>query len=115
MIRRITAALALLAAVACTGRQIEVETGPESSAQSSTAPTIRVTNTLAQAVNVYVVTGGAEVFVLQVPARATADGPVRGVNSGTTVTLRARQVDGRSVYERADVALGGGVVEWRVP
>ena len=32
MIRRIAAALALLAAVACTGRQIEVETGPESSA-----------------------------------------------------------------------------------
>lgn len=114
MIRRITAALALLAVVACTGRQIEVETGPETG-QAITAPTIRVSNTLAQAVNVYVVTGGSEVFVVQVAARSTAEAPVRGVGSAATVTLRARQVDGRSVYERSDVALGSGVIEWRVP
>ncbi len=110
---RVAAVVALLAAAACTGRQVEVQTGAESAPVA--APTLRINNTLAQAVNVYVVSGGSEIFVRQVAARATADAEVRGVSPGATVTLRARQVDGRQVYERADVVLQAGVFEWRVP
>lgn len=113
MIRFVAAALALLVAAGCTGRQVEVQTGAE--APVGAAPTLRVQNTLAQAVNIYVVTGGNEIFVRQVAARATADAAVRGVSPGSTVTLRARQVDGRQVYERSDVVLDAGVFEWRVP
>ena len=108
MIMRVAAALALFVAVGCTGRQIEVQTGAEQA--PAAAPTLRVNNTLAQAVNVYVVSGGNEIFVRQVAARSTADSPVRGVSPGTTVTLRARQVDGRQVYERENVVLDAGVV-----
>lgn len=97
---------------ACAGRAVEVSTGPET-VQSSVS--LRVTNSLAQPVNVYVVTGGTELFVRQVGASATEQFAVQGVPEGTTVTLRARQVDGRQVYERAGVVLQGGVVEWRVP
>ncbi len=114
MIVRVVAALALLTAVGCTGRQIEVQTGAETQAPAA-APTLRVNNTLAQAVNVYVVAGGNEIFVRQVAARSTAEVPVRGVTAGTMVTLRARQVDGRQVYERPDVVLDAGVFDWRVP
>lgn len=113
MIMRVAAALALFAAVGCTGRQIEVQTGAE--AAPVAAPTLRVANTLAQAVNVYVVSGGNEIFVRQVAARSTAESPVRGVTPGSSVTLRARQVDGRQVYERDNVVLDAGVFEWRVP
>ena len=37
-----------------------------------------------------------------------------GMQAGSAVTLRARQVDGRNVYERASVVLSG-TFEWRVP
>lgn len=110
---RVAALVGLLAAAACTGRQVEVQTGAE--AAPVAAPTLRVNNTLAQAVNVYVVSGSSEIFVRQVAARATADAEVRGISPGATVTLRARQVDGRQVYERTDVVLQAGVFEWRVP
>ena len=97
---------------ACAGRPVEVSTGPEST-QASVA--LRVTNSLAQPVNVYVVANGTELFVRQVSASATEQFAVQGVAPGSTVTLRARQVDGRQVYERAGVVLQGGVIEWRVP
>lgn len=111
------AAMIALAALltGCTGRQVEVGTGPETAQNSEAAVSLRVTNTLAQAVNVYVVTGGSELFVRQVAARGTEQFVVQGVPAGTAVTLRARQVDGRQVYERADVVLQGGVFEWRLP
>ena len=41
---------------ACAGRAVEVSTGPETVQQA--AVSLRVTNSLAQAVNVYVVTDG---------------------------------------------------------
>ena len=108
------ATLMLLAlVVACTGRQVEVRTGPDASATQGTVA-LRVTNSLSQAVNVYVVTGGTEAFVGQVGAQATQQVTVQGVAPGAVVTLRARQVDGRQVYERPNVALSG-VYEWRVP
>ena len=107
------AALLLAGGAACTGRQVEVGTGP-AAASTEAAPVLRVTNSLGQAVNVYVVTGGAEMFVGQVGAQATQQLTVRGVASGAAVALRARQVDGRNVFERDNVVLTG-VYEWRVP
>ena len=109
------ATLALLAlAPACTGRQVEVRTGPEAPATQGSV-SVRVTNSLTQAVNVYVVTGGVETFVTQVPAQGSQTAAVQGVAPGATVTLRARQVDGSRTYERANVVLTSGVFDWRVP
>jgi hypothetical protein len=113
--RRI-ATLALLAlAAACTGRQVEVGTGPETAAAAEGSVSVRVSNSLAQAVNVYVVTNGQEAFVGQVAAQSTQLLTVRGVAAGTTATLRAREVDGRRTYERENVSLAAGTLDWRVP
>jgi len=114
MKRFATLALLVLAA-ACSGRQVEVRTGPETGAAVETAASLRVTNSLTQAVNVYVVTEGREAFVGQVAAQSTQLLTLQGVNSGASVTLRAREVDGRRTYERTDVAVTGGTFEWRVP
>ena len=105
--------LLALAVGACTGRQVEVGTGP-AAATTEAAPQLRVTNSLPQAVNVYVVTMGGELFVGQVGANATQQLAVQGVATASSVTLRARQVDGRNVYERENVVLSG-TYEWRVP
>ena len=51
----------------------------------------------------------------QVAARGTEQFPVGGVEAGSTVTLRARQVDGRQVYERTNVTLQAGVFDWQLP
>ena len=107
-------AVLALALAACTGRQVEVGTGPEQAA-SQGAVSLRVTNTLTMPVNVYVVRNGTETFVRQIGAQSTQEVSVAGVDPGATVTLRARQVDGVRTYERADVTLSGGVYEWRVP
>jgi hypothetical protein len=112
--RRLAPLVLLALAAACTGRQVEVRTGPETAAVESAA-SLRVTNSAQQAVNVYVVTNGQEAFVGQVAAQSTQLLTVQGVPSGSSVTLRAREVDGRRTYERANVALAAGVFEWRVP
>lgn len=112
--RRFAMFWALLVLGACSGRQVAVTTSPEP-ATSESAVSLRVTSTLAQPVNVYVVMGGNEMFVRQVGAQATETAVVRGVPAGTVVMLRARPVDGRQVYEKPDVQLGAGVYEWRVP
>ena len=113
---RAIATLALVAlAAACTGRQVEVRTGPDAAGAVESAVSLRVTNSLAQAVNVYVVTEGREAFVGQVAANSTQLLTVQGVAAGSTVQLRAREVDGRRTYDRNDVALSAGVFEWRVP
>jgi hypothetical protein len=112
--RRVIAIALLALSAACTGRQVEVGTGPVTQGAQS-APALRVTNSLAQAVNVYVVMGSGEMFVGQVAAQSAQQLTVQGVPPGASVTLRARGVDGRDVYERANVSLGSGVFEWRVP
>ena len=113
--RRVIAIALLALSAACTGRQVEVGTGPQTPAGVQGAPALRVTNSLAQAVNVYVVMGSGEMFVGQVAAQSAQQLTVQGVTAGASVTLRARGVDGRNVYERANVTLGSGVFEWRVP
>ena len=113
--RRIATLALVLLAAACTGRQVEVRTGPEGAGAVEAAASLRITNSSTQAVNVYVVTDGREAFVGQVAAQSTQLLTVQGVDAGATVTLRAREVDGRRTYERANVALSAGVFEWRVP
>lgn len=108
-------ALALSAAglVACGPRQVEVRSTPSSAAPGEAA-NVRMTNNLSQAVNVYVVTDGNEVFVRQVAPAATEVLAVRGVASGATVQLKATTVDGTRTYTKDGVVLSPNVV-WQVP
>lgn len=112
--KRILPIVALLASTACGsmmgGRQVEVTTGAEPAAESG----IHMTNNLTQAVNVYVVSGGTDMFLKQVSANSTEHIPVRGVSSGTSVTLKATTVDGQRTYTRANVTMSS-MFEWRVP
>ena len=105
------ASLALIITTsACGPRQVEVTTGAQPAADVS----IRFTNNLTQAVNLYVTTGGTDVFLKQVAANAVEVVPVRGLNAGTTVTLKARTVDGTRTYSRDNIYLAANY-EWRVP
>ncbi|HZF68698.1 MAG TPA: hypothetical protein VEZ47_11715 [Gemmatirosa sp.] len=97
---------------ACAGRVVEVGAGPEASGSDAT---LVVTNSLAQAVNVYVrPAGGSEIFLRQIAGNVTETIPVRGLGVGTSVSLRAAPVDGRLSYSRENVVLARGVT-WRVP
>ena len=106
----ITAMVSLLAAAACGPRKVEVQTGPQP--QSTTSLT--VTNNSAQQVNVYVVSGGSEIFVGQVDPNSTRMLSVSGVASGSVVSLVARPVGGTGGWRRDDVTLSGNTT-WTVP
>ena len=111
MKRYSSAVLVAAALAACGPRQVEVTTG----AQPEVAETgVRVTNNLSQGVNVYVVSGGTDMFLRQVAANSTETLPVRGVASGSTVTLRATTVDGSRTYTKDNVVMSGTYV-WQVP
>ena len=77
------AGILLVAATACGGRQVNVETGPPAAA----AVTVRFTNNDTSPVNVYVVNPGTntDLFLKQVAANTTEDLPVAGVAVGTEV------------------------------
>ena len=102
--------LAMLALAACGGRQVEVRTGPEPAADVA----LHVTNNLSQAVNVYVVSGGNDIFVKQVAANSVEHVPVSGVPAGATVNLRAVTVDGTRTYTKSSVTMSS-MYEWRLP
>ena len=109
----IIASLALVMAVtasACGPRQVEVTTGPQPAADVS----IRFTNNLTQAVNLYVTSAGTDVFLKQVAASGVENVPVHGIAAGTAVTLKARTVDGTRTYTRDNISLTSNY-EWRVP
>ena len=95
---------------ACGPRQVEVRTAPA----QTTEVAIHFTNNLSKAVNVYVNTGGSDLFVRQVAANTSEHRPVPGVSAGTTATLKATPVDGSSGYVRSGVVLSD-MVTWRVP
>lgn len=107
--RILIASLALLLS-ACGPRQVEVTTGAQPAADVS----IRFTNNLTQAVNLYVTSGGTDVFLKQVAPSGVELVPVRGLAAGTTVTLKARTVDGTRTYSRDNIYLAANY-EWRVP
>lgn len=96
-------AAATLGAAACAPRQVEVRTAPT----ASTNVALQVENTLSQAVNVYVTSGGTDTFLRQVPANNTQIIPVQGLPAGTTVSVKAVTIDGRSTYKRDNVVLNG--------
>ena len=96
---------------ACGGRQVEVRTAPAATSEQA----VQVTNNLSQAVNVYATpTGGAELFLKQVPANTVERVPVQGMASGSNVIFKAVTVDGSRTYQSRSVALTG-VYVWAVP
>lgn len=112
-LRVTTIALALALATACGQRQVEVRTAPSTS--STAEQSVQVTNSLTQAVNVYVTpSGSAELFLRQVPANSVERLPVQGVASGTTVVFKAVTVDGTRTYQSRNVALTSQFL-WTVP
>ena len=109
--RVLMVSLSMLALAACaSGRQVEVRTGPEPAADVA----LRVTNNLSQAVNVYVVSGGNDIFVKQVAANSVEAVPVAGVPAGSTVNLRAVTVDGTKTYTKNSVTMSS-MYDWRLP
>ena len=108
MIRRFIPVLvgAALFVSACGPRQVEVRTA----AQTASALTLEVHNSLAQGVNVYVVQNGVRTFLRQVGANSTVSVPVQGVAAGSTVRLEATTIDGVHTYSRDNVTLNGNFV-----
>ena len=107
-------AVALAVAVACGPRQVEVRTAPQST-DTSSIPSVQLTNNLSQAVNVYVnVSGGSELFLRQVPANTVEKVPVNGVAAGATVSFKAVTVDGSRTYQSRSAALSPMFL-WSVP
>lgn len=109
--RGVVAAL-LVSLAACGPRQVDVRSDPVPATDATYA--IRLTNTLSQAVNVYVVSGGTDLFVKQVAANSTELLPVRGLSSTGPVRLRATTADGTRTYTKDDVVLTSDY-QWRVP
>jgi soluble P-type ATPase len=97
---RFTRAAALLGAV------VAVAWGG-GGARQATQVSVQVQNTLNQAVNVYVSSGGTDTFLRQVAANSTVSVPVAGYAAGTSVTLKAVTVDGVHTYTRNNVVLNG--------
>jgi hypothetical protein len=108
---KVVAAAMLLFAVGCGPRQVEIRTAPTQASEVA----IHFTNNLSQAVNVYVNTGGSDLFIRQVSANTTEHLPVPGLSAGTTATLKATVVGGSgTTYTRNGVTLTE-MVTWRVP
>ena len=103
-------ATVLLFVAACGPRQVEVRTAPTQTADVA----IHFTNNLSQAVNVYVNSGGSDLFVRQVGPNTSEHLPVQGISTGTNVTLKATTIDGARTYSRSGVTMSG-TVTWRVP
>ena len=109
--RSLVLALALVVgAAACGPRGVEVRSSPSGAAQVS----LRVTNNHTQAVNVYVVNAGTDMFVRQVAAGATETMPVQGVAVGSSVTLRATSADAARTWTKQNVVLTS-TTQWQVP
>ena len=108
--RALLAGVLLVVAAACGGRKVKVETAPKA------APTVSLhfTNNDNNAVNVYVVNNGNDLFLKQVAANSTEDLPVAGVTSGTQVRLKATRTDGSKTYTSDPMALTASTT-WRVP
>jgi hypothetical protein len=103
-------ALTFAALAACGPRQVEVRTAPTQSAEVA----IHFTNNLSQPVNVYVNTGGSDMFIRNVAGNTTEHLPVSGVSAGTTATLKATIVGSTTTYQRTGVVMNQ-TVTWRVP
>jgi len=111
VLRILTAFVLATAVVGCGPRQVQIETGTPTSNEVA----LRVTNNLSQGVNVYISGGGTtDIFVKQIGANSSEWVPLRGFSVGSTVTLRARTVDGARTYHKDNIVLEN-MYEWRVP
>ena len=100
----LAAMLAMFAMLgACSARQVEVRTAPA----KATAVSIKVTNNVNQAVNVYATLNGNDTFLGQVGANSSSTLPAQGFATGSTISLKAVTVDGVKTYSRANVVLNG--------
>lgn len=103
------AALLTLSVAACS-RQVQVETAPG----TTNTATLHVMNNLSSAVNVYVQSGGQDIFLKQVAARASEGISVPGVAAGSTVNLKAVTADGTRTYTKDNVVLTA-TYHWELP
>ena len=108
--RALMLSLSLVAVAACSGRQVEVRTGPEPTSDVA----LHVTNNLSQPVNVYVISGVNDIFLKQVAANTVEHIPVTGVAAGSTVNLKAVTVDGSRTYTKNNITLNS-MYDWRLP
>jgi hypothetical protein len=108
--RALMLSLSLVVVAACSGRQVEVRTGPEPTSDVA----LHVTNNLSQPVNVYVISGVNDIFLKQVAANTVEHIPVTGVAAGSTVNLKAVTVDGSRTYTKNNVTLNA-MYDWRLP
>ncbi|HEX2780681.1 MAG TPA: hypothetical protein VHM30_14345 [Gemmatimonadaceae bacterium] len=106
----VAAVMLAAAAVACGPRQVEVRSAP--AAASDVA--VNVTNNLSEPVNVYVNTGGEDMFLGQVGGGSAMSLPVRGVSAGSSVTLKATRMSDKYTYSKTGVVLSGTYL-WHVP
>jgi hypothetical protein len=81
--------------------------------QPASEVSLRVTNNLAQAINLYIRSGASDVFVKQIAGNTVEWVPIQGFRAGTSVTLLARPVSGTPTYSHPVVLTQS--VEWRVP
>jgi hypothetical protein len=95
--------LALVVSATACGPRVEVRTAPPQAQQNA----IQLTNTLAQAVNVYVNYNGTDQFIQQVRANTALRLPVSGIPAGATVTVKAITVDGTRTYSAQNVVMNG--------
>ena len=107
--RALLAGALLMATVACGSRKVDVSTAPRTTA----AATLHFTNNDNSAVNVYVVSGGTDHFLKQVPANTTEDLPVATVAVGTEVRLKATRTDSSKTYTSDPMPLNA-TTTWQV-
>ena len=107
---RILSMVLVIAAITACNRKVEVNTAPA----PASGMAVHLTNNANQAVNAYVTSNGADVFIGQVAANSEKTLPVSGIGSGTTVTLKARTADGSRTYTKDNVSLTGST-DWTVP
>jgi hypothetical protein len=108
--RRIASILIGCSLAACSPRQVQVQTGTAPAAQA----TLEFSNHEAQPVNVYVVSGGTDLFLKQVAPNTTESLPLRGITIGSTVRLRAARADGTKAYSKDGVTVATAMT-WSVP
>ena len=111
---KVLVALLLSAALVGCHRGVHVKNAPAPAAAAARPVTFKVTNNLAQAVNVYVTSGGSDILAGQVAGNSTTALSVPGVGNGTTVSLKAQTADGTHTYTRDDVTLTSSFT-WQVP
>jgi hypothetical protein len=107
---RILSMVLLVAALTACNRKVEVNSAPA----PASGMAVHLTNNANQAVNAYVTSNGNDVFIGQVAANSAKTLPVSGIDSGATVTLKARTADGARTYTKDGVSLTGST-DWTVP